>query len=255
MFFFDSEGRQLGGFDIAVTRDLNGLRGALKQALPGLDIHVEGLGEGLVLTGNVATPIEAQQAFDIASRLVDDGRKVVNGILVHGRDQVMLKVTVAEVQRDIIKQLGIDLNGTVGIGSAVLNLNNTHSVPRLRPAVVSLRHRRHLQVDHRHAAGHGARRRHPHPGRAEPDRNLRRERQFPGRRRVSDPCGLYLPSHGRRPGRDLPIPDPMEEVRRRPQLHSRGDGRRTHQPQGADRGLRALNREPAHPRAVARGPR
>jgi pilus assembly protein CpaC len=73
VFFFDSEGRQIGGFDVAVTRDLNGLRAAIKQALPGLDIHVEGLGEGLVLTGNVATPIEAQQAFDISSRLVDDG--------------------------------------------------------------------------------------------------------------------------------------------------------------------------------------
>ena len=69
VYFFDTEGQQIGGFDIAVTRDLNGLRAAIKQALPGLDIHVEGLGEGLVLTGNVATPIESQQAFDIASRL------------------------------------------------------------------------------------------------------------------------------------------------------------------------------------------
>jgi pilus assembly protein CpaC len=129
VFFFDADGQQIGGFDIAVTRDLNGLRAAIKQALPGLDVHVEGLGEGLVLSGNVATPIEAQQAFDIASRLVDDGRKVVNGILVHGRDQVMIKVTVAEVQRDLIKQLGIDLNGSVGFGSAVLNLNNTPPFP------------------------------------------------------------------------------------------------------------------------------
>jgi pilus assembly protein CpaC len=91
VYFFDSEGHQIAGFDIAVTRDLNGLRAALKRALPGLDIHVEGLGEGLVLTGNVATPIEAQQAFDIAARLVEDGKKVVNGIAVHGRDQVMLR--------------------------------------------------------------------------------------------------------------------------------------------------------------------
>jgi pilus assembly protein CpaC len=28
VFFFDSEGHQIGGFDIAVTRDLNGLRGS-----------------------------------------------------------------------------------------------------------------------------------------------------------------------------------------------------------------------------------
>src|SRR5205085_8302121 len=35
VFFFDADGHQIGGLDIAVTRDLNGLRAALKQALPG----------------------------------------------------------------------------------------------------------------------------------------------------------------------------------------------------------------------------
>jgi pilus assembly protein CpaC len=136
VYFFDADGRQIAGFDVAVTRDLNGLRAAIKQALPGLDIHVEGLGEGVVLTGNVSTPIEAQQAMDIASRLVDDSKKVVNGIAVHGRDQVMLKVTVAEVQRDVIKQLGIDLSGSVGWGQAVLNFNNTNPFPVTGQALV-----------------------------------------------------------------------------------------------------------------------
>jgi pilus assembly protein CpaC len=129
VYFFDAEGQQMAGFDIAITRDLNGLRAALKQALPGLDIHVEGMGEGILLSGNVQTPIEAQQAFDIASRLVDDGHKVVNGINVHGRDQVMIKVTVAEVQRGVIKQLGIDLTASGGLGSAVLGVNNFPPFP------------------------------------------------------------------------------------------------------------------------------
>jgi pilus assembly protein CpaC len=140
IYFFDAEGRQITGLDIAVTRDLNGLRAALKQALPGLDIRVEGLGDGLVLTGNVSTPIEAQQAFDIAARLVDDGKKVVNGITVHGRDQVMLKVTVAEVQRDVIKQLGIDLGTVAGganFGQAVLNVTNTNPFPVYGQPLVS----------------------------------------------------------------------------------------------------------------------
>ncbi|HVG52458.1 MAG TPA: pilus assembly protein N-terminal domain-containing protein, partial [Xanthobacteraceae bacterium] len=126
VFFFDHSGQQIAGFDIAVTRDLNGLRAAIRQALPNLDIRVEGLGQGVVLSGTAPSPIEAHTAFDIASRLVDDGRKVVNGITVQGRDQVMLKVTVAEVQRDVIKQLGIDLSGSVGGGSSVLTFNNAN---------------------------------------------------------------------------------------------------------------------------------
>jgi pilus assembly protein CpaC len=120
VFFFDADGRQLAGFDIAVTRDLNGVRAALRQMFPDADLRIEGVGDGVVLTGSLSSPIEAQQAFDVATRLAGDS-KVVNGIVVKGRDQVMLKVTVAEVQRDIIKQLGIDLNGTAGQGSAVLN--------------------------------------------------------------------------------------------------------------------------------------
>src|SRR5439155_24391908 len=44
VFFFDAEGKQIGGLDIAVTRDLNGLRALIKQALPHADIRVEGPG-------------------------------------------------------------------------------------------------------------------------------------------------------------------------------------------------------------------
>jgi pilus assembly protein CpaC len=72
VFFFDADGQQIGGLDIAVTRNLNGLRAAIKQALPHADIQAEGLGEGVVLLGNVSNPLESQTAFDIASRLVDD---------------------------------------------------------------------------------------------------------------------------------------------------------------------------------------
>jgi pilus assembly protein CpaC len=121
VFFFDAEGKQIAGFDIAVTRDLNGVRAALRQLFPDGDIRIDGVADGVILSGSVSSPAEAQQAYDIASRLAGDGAKVVNGIVVRGRDQVMLKVTVAEVQRDIIKQLGIDLNGSIGTGTAVLN--------------------------------------------------------------------------------------------------------------------------------------
>src|SRR3974390_2482416 len=123
IFFFGANGRQMAGFDIAVTRDLNGVRAALHQSLPDSDIRIEGVGDSVMLSGVAATPLEAQQAYDIASKLVGDDKKVVNGMTVRGRDQVMLKVTVAEVQREVVKPLGVDLSGSVGYGSAVVNFN------------------------------------------------------------------------------------------------------------------------------------
>jgi len=132
IFFFDAEGRQIGGFDIAVKRDLNGIRNAVKQALPASDIQVEAIGDGILLTGNVAAPADAQMAFEIAARLLGvgtsptttNGDKIVNAITVRGHDQVMIKITVAEMERTVIKQLGIDLNGSFSAGPASFGISN-----------------------------------------------------------------------------------------------------------------------------------
>ena len=124
--FFDAAGQQIAAYDIAVKRDLNGVRAALRQIVPNSDIQIDGIGDGVVLTGSAATPIEAQQAADLAARLVGTPDKVVNSIVVRGRDQVMLKVTLAEVRRDIIKQLGIDLNANLNYGTAVVNFANAN---------------------------------------------------------------------------------------------------------------------------------
>jgi pilus assembly protein CpaC len=124
--FFDTEGQQIAAYDIAVTRDLNGIRAALKQTVPNAEIRIEGLGDGVVLTGSVSSPLEAQQAGDLAKRLVGDADKVVNNIAVRSRDQVMLKVTVAEVSRSIIKQMGIDLSAKLNYGNSVVTFNNSN---------------------------------------------------------------------------------------------------------------------------------
>jgi pilus assembly protein CpaC len=123
--FFDAAGQQIAAYDIAVKRDLNGVRAALKQALPNADIQVEGLGDGVILTGSAASPLDAQQAGDLAARLAGGADKVVNSITVRGRDQVMLKVTVAEVQRSIIKQMGIDLSASMNYGTTAVTFNNS----------------------------------------------------------------------------------------------------------------------------------
>jgi pilus assembly protein CpaC len=49
----------------------------------------------------------------------------------------MLKVTVAEVQRDVIKQLGIDLNGSFSFGSAVVNFANNNPFTALGQPLVA----------------------------------------------------------------------------------------------------------------------
>ena len=135
--FFDSAGQQLAAYDIAVKRDLNGVRAALKQTMPNADIQIEGLGDGVMLSGSVASSIEAQQAGDLAARLAGGTDKIVNSIVVRGRDQVMLKVTVAEVARSIIKQMGVDLSGSLNYGTSVVTFNNTNPFTANSAALVA----------------------------------------------------------------------------------------------------------------------
>jgi pilus assembly protein CpaC len=135
--FFDSAGQQIVAYDIAVTRDLNGLRAALKQTLPNADIQIEGVGDGVMLSGSVSSPIEAQQAGDLAARLAGGADKVVNSIIVRGRDQVMLKVAVVEVDRSIVKQLGIDLSAKLNYGTAAVTFNNTNPFTALGSPLVA----------------------------------------------------------------------------------------------------------------------
>ena len=120
VFVMDADGRQIAALEVIVGRDLNALRQTLRTALPTAKIEVRPAGDSILLTGNVASAAEAQQAVDIADAFVgvsgglfrSTKGAVVNSLTIKGKDQVMLRVTVAEVSRAVLKQLGVDITGT-----------------------------------------------------------------------------------------------------------------------------------------------
>jgi pilus assembly protein CpaC len=128
VIFFDGDGRQIAAYDIEVGRDATGVREALRKLMPDTVFNVDPVGDSVVITGSVANAADAQRIAEAAVRLVGDDKKVVNGLTIRGKEQVLLKVTVAEVERNIIKQLGIDLNGSsISIGSSVVNFNTQNA--------------------------------------------------------------------------------------------------------------------------------
>ena len=80
----------------------------------------------IILSGNVKNAAYAQIARDIATRLAGQPDNVINNIGITGQEQVMIKVKVAEIQREILKQLGIDWNTAFQVGkiSAGLGMVN-----------------------------------------------------------------------------------------------------------------------------------
>src|SRR5436190_16240312 len=84
IYFFDAEGRQIARFDVAVTRDLNGIRAMLQKLPRNSDVPVDRVGDGVMLAGSVANAAESQQANDVASRLDGGPDEVVNSISLGG---------------------------------------------------------------------------------------------------------------------------------------------------------------------------
>ncbi|TIV71879.1 MAG: type II and III secretion system protein family protein [Mesorhizobium sp.] len=145
IFVFGPNGEQIASLDLAVERDVAGLEDYLKRFLPSSQIKVELLNDNVILTGDVDTPLDAKRAVDLATIFVSGGEattgqysqtaaggsanggvdinnpdaerrvsKIVNLLQIIGDDQVTLKVTVAEVSRSVMKQLGVNMVGNGG---------------------------------------------------------------------------------------------------------------------------------------------
>ena len=108
-FFFDAAGRQILSLDIRVEKDVSDLAALIAKNLPGSNIKVSAMNDNVVLSGRVDNAIQSTRAQDIAARFAGDPAKVVNMLQVAGSEQVMLKVRIAEMQRQVAKQFGIDL--------------------------------------------------------------------------------------------------------------------------------------------------
>ncbi len=127
-FIFDKDGNQILTVDISVEKDLTSLLGMLHRIIPGSKIQAEMINENIILTGNVANPSDASRATDIAARFVTDKDKVLNMLSVTSKEQVMLKVTVAEINRETIKRLGVNWNGGAA-GNRSINYASNNVFP------------------------------------------------------------------------------------------------------------------------------
>ena len=108
-FFFDSAGRQILSLDIHVERDTTDLQALLHTEMPDASIRLSSVNGSVLLSGTVTSAADATRAADLAGRYAGGPDKVVNMLKIAANEQVMLKVRVAEMQRQVAKQFGVDL--------------------------------------------------------------------------------------------------------------------------------------------------
>jgi pilus assembly protein CpaC len=150
IFIFGENGEEIVSLDIQIERDITGLEANLRRFIPESDIKVEIVSDNIVLTGTVRTPQDAARAASLAEAFLKGGEattrnttatsessgdgavaiyaeqrqvsQIVNLLTIEGEDQVTLKVTVAEVSRQVLKQLGF--SGSISDGSTGISYAN-----------------------------------------------------------------------------------------------------------------------------------
>jgi pilus assembly protein CpaC len=124
--FFDAAGRRILSLDIRIGIDAGGLNDAVARLVPGSRVRAEAMNESVVLAGEVPDAMAADQIVRLAQSYVVKPEQVVNMMTIAGKDQVMLKVRIVEVQRTVVKQLGFDLSALVGqVGDAQFLFNKS----------------------------------------------------------------------------------------------------------------------------------
>jgi pilus assembly protein CpaC len=108
--FFDAAGRQILNLNIRVDQDVSSLVQTLNRVLANSSIRVEAMNDSLILSGEVASAGEADRAMRLAQSAVARPEQVINMLSIAGPEQVMLKVRIVEVDRTVVKQLGVNLN-------------------------------------------------------------------------------------------------------------------------------------------------
>ncbi len=145
VFFFDKSGAQISTLEVRIERDTVQLQTALNRLISGANIHVETMGDNIILTGTVRNPSDSTRAKNLAERIfitvgeqsgkadsAKEGR-VMNMISVQAKEQVMLKVIVAEMSRKIAKELKVELASAVQSGNLLTGLINAASVTGVLP--------------------------------------------------------------------------------------------------------------------------
>jgi len=105
----DRSGRVVYSANVRVGQNLGNVSQLLDLAMPEADIQATPLNGMVLLTGTVAQPADAAEAERLVQAFVGENTQVVSRLRTATPQQVMLQVRIAEVNRNVVREIGTNL--------------------------------------------------------------------------------------------------------------------------------------------------
>ena len=109
LYAVDAEDQVLLNAPVRVEHDLSRVRSSLSAIAPGENVTVSSVDNSLVLNGDVSSAARAEKVRSLAAAIAGETKgTVVNRMAVATPNQVNIRVKVAEVNRTVLKTLGVN---------------------------------------------------------------------------------------------------------------------------------------------------
>jgi pilus assembly protein CpaC len=105
----DRSGRVVYAANVRVGTNAGSVGEMLRLAMPEASLQATPMNNLVLLTGTVASPQDVEEAQRLVQAYVGQGTQVVSRIRSATPLQVTLKVKIAEVNRSLVKQIGVNL--------------------------------------------------------------------------------------------------------------------------------------------------
>jgi pilus assembly protein CpaC len=102
-------GRVVYAANVRVGNNLSSVGEMLHMAIPDANIQVTPMNNLVLLTGTVANPDDVAEATRLTQAYVGDGTQVLSRLKSATPLQVLLKVRIAEINRSMLKKVGVNL--------------------------------------------------------------------------------------------------------------------------------------------------
>jgi pilus assembly protein CpaC len=108
VYAVDESENVLASVEVSVGHNLSRINAAVRKLYPDADITLSSFENAVVIEGVVGNATASEYVRRLAARVVGEKGDVINRLAVNQPTQVNLRVRVAEISRDLEKQLGIN---------------------------------------------------------------------------------------------------------------------------------------------------